>query len=120
LAKLKYQPPVPNQNKTQEAFKLRQVTIRNIAERPIREIKRTLFTLIIPHVHHSVTSSYTHRIISTTYHCIYAEEKDMKLQRSRREGYCAIESVCKAQSVDAQAYGEEGRMDKGVRNYKLH
>jgi len=47
LSKLKYQPPVPHQNKTQEAFGFRQVTIRNIAERPIKETKITLFTLRI-------------------------------------------------------------------------
>jgi len=39
LSKLKYQPPVPHQNKTQEAFGFRQVTIRNIAERPINVAK---------------------------------------------------------------------------------
>lgn len=47
LNKLRYQPPVPHRNKTQEAFNLRQVTICKIAERPIKEIKNTLFTLRI-------------------------------------------------------------------------
>jgi len=47
LNKLTYQPPVPHQNKTQEVFKFRQVTIRNIAERLIKEIRNTLFTLRI-------------------------------------------------------------------------
>jgi len=47
LSKLRHQPPVPHQNKSQEVFMFRQVTIRNLAERPIKEIKNTLFTLRI-------------------------------------------------------------------------
>jgi len=47
LNKLRYQPPVPHKNNAQKAFNFRQVTIRNLAERPIKEIKNTLFTLRI-------------------------------------------------------------------------
>jgi len=47
LNKLKYHPPVPSQNNAQKSFNFRQVTVRGLAERPISEIKSSLYTIRI-------------------------------------------------------------------------